>query len=578
MKYAQALQCLNLLTERVTSTTARVQFATGMVAQKEVHLRNDAAAVEAERRLLRRSRDNDVATSSNSSSSSGGYPSDKMLSQVSLHPDTEALLRTFFLSLDQEDSGSVEVAVLLRCFSTETEPVPVIASSDTVATASATERDGSDDVAALGRVIREAVGGDGMLQRVVDGLTKAVEHGPSSVITWGEFLLLTIPSSVSPQAALATSELAALQRKRLLLDSEWGVVPLDWKYLCRRGENIAEPTTTQLSSGSSYRDIPASSSSSSSSFLRHEIHRLATERSLLQARLQAMSRTLERRAEGIKSFFESELQMARVRENRLTSDNAALRSQLEQVETRASESEAAFRNRVAALSERVDAFEQENKDLSLALSSRKSEESLRLEQAWQAEKDKLHRLEIEHNLLQREASKRDIRCRGLQRDVMRLQAALSAREVERQALQLVVTEKEEAKEAEVAALVQSVADEREKERLAQPEVVTVSPPIALPTPAQPPTPILPPPPPSPPRPVQSNVAPVPALLPLSAQFSSSSSSSSSSGSQQAASDIYSTQLSRLLRLAGKTAYPPYEKPPTLSTKNCHYLTSPFTPR
>ena len=549
-----------------------------MVAQKEVHLRNDAAAVEAERRLLRRSRDNDVATSSNSSSSSGGYPSDKMLSQVSLHPDTEALLRTFFLSLDQEDSGSVEVAVLLRCFSTETEPVPVIASSDTVATASATERDGSDDVAALGRVIREAVGGDGMLQRVVDGLTKAVEHGPSSVITWGEFLLLTIPSSVSPQAALATSELAALQRKRLLLDSEWGVVPLDWKYLCRRGENIAEPTTTQLSSGSSYRDIPASSSSSSSSFLRHEIHRLATERSLLQARLQAMSRTLERRAEGIKSFFESELQMARVRENRLTSDNAALRSQLEQVETRASESEAAFRNRVAALSERVDAFEQENKDLSLALSSRKSEESLRLEQAWQAEKDKLHRLEIEHNLLQREASKRDIRCRGLQRDVMRLQAALSAREVERQALQLVVTEKEEAKEAEVAALVQSVADEREKERLAQPEVVTVSPPIALPTPAQPPTPILPPPPPSPPRPVQSNVAPVPALLPLSAQFSSSSSSSSSSGSQQAASDIYSTQLSRLLRLAGKTAYPPNEKPPTLSTKNCHYLTSPFTPR
>ena len=567
MKYAQALQCLNTLTERVTSATARVQFATGLVAQKEVHLRNDAAAVEAERRLLRRSRDHDITTTSSSSSSNGGgYPSDKMLSRVSLHADTEALLRTLFLSLDQEDRGSVEVSMLLRCISTEeaqSAPVSVVASSDMIASATVTERDGSDDVAALSRVIREAVGGDGMLQRLIDGLTKAIEQNPSSVITWGEFLLLTIPSSPSPQTELSTSELAALQRKRLLLDSEWGVVPLDWKYLSRRGEKISESTTTQVSSGDTSRSVPASSSSSSSSFLRHEIQRLASERSLLQARLQAMSRTLERRAEGIKSFFDSELQMARVRENRLTSDNAALRSQLEQIETRATESEVAFRNRVASLSERLDTCEQENKDLSLALASRKSEESLRLEQAWQAEKDKLHRLEIEHNLLQREASKRDIRCRGLQRDVMRLQGALSAREVERQALQLVVTEKEEAKEEEVVAMVQSVANEkesereREKERLVESEVVIVSPPVTLPVPAQPPTPILPPPPPSPPRPVPSNVAPAAVLLPLSAQFTSSS--SSSGGSQQAASDIYSTQLSRLLRLAGTTTYLPHHK-------------------
>ena len=424
LSYAQAMQRLEALAERVTNAAARVRFASGLVAQKEVNLRNDAAALEAERRLLRLSAaapSPALVAGSLEDGPDEGPP--KFVSRahdgVSLHPDTEALLRALFLSLDHDDSGAVAVPMLLQCFVPSSAPLSesdserLLSLSLTPPASTSTAALKSADVATLGGVLREALG-EAALQQITGGLRTA-----AASVTWGEFLLMTIPDpdpAALLSAALSVDELATLRRKRLLLDMDCGVVPLDAKFLGRSASAAATTMASRSAVAHHHHDHHH----------REEVRRLAAERTLLQARLQEVSAALERRAEGIKGHFEGDLQRARVREGRLASENAALRSQVEAAEARATESDASFKSRMAALAERVDALERENKGLTEALTARKSEEVLRLEQALRAEADKLHRLDIEHNLLQREASKREIRCRGLQRDVLRLQTALAA--------------------------------------------------------------------------------------------------------------------------------------------------------
>jgi hypothetical protein len=456
LTYAQAMQRLEALMARVTHAAARVRFASGLLAQKEVHLRNDAAALEAERRLLRRSA---VPSPSPSAVAVGGEDAAQQRGPrsfisrahdgVSLHPDAEALLRALFLSLDHDDCGAVAAPMLLQCVAPssegiESEPHETPAPSSSAATAAPSAALASADVAALGHALRASLG-QAALRQITDGLQAAA----AASVTWGEFLLMIIPDTdpaAPPPAALSVTELATLRRKRLLLDTDCGVVPLDVKFLGRAA--------------------PAQHQQQLQPHQREEIRRLAAERTLLQARLQEASAALERRAEGIKGHFEGELQRARVREGRLASENAALRSQVEAAEARAAESDASFKHRMAALTERVDALECENKTLTEALTARKSEEVLRLEQALRAEVDKLHRLDVEHNLLQREASKREIRCRGLQRDVLRLQTALAASQQELLAVKDTTERRvrEEMEEEKEEALARRKREQEEREQ------------------------------------------------------------------------------------------------------------------
>jgi hypothetical protein len=75
-------------------------------------------------------------------------------------------------------------------------------------------------------------------------------------------------------------------------------------------------------------------------------------------------------------------------------------------------------------------LEEENEKLKASVAARRSEEIARLEDLAENERAKSARMEVEHNLLQREAAKKEVRIRGLQRDMMRLQSALSAANTE----------------------------------------------------------------------------------------------------------------------------------------------------
>lgn len=68
-------------------------------------------------------------------------------------------------------------------------------------------------------------------------------------------------------------------------------------------------------------------------------------------------------------------------------------------------------------------LEDENKTLQSQLHTQKTVEMGVFEKELYDKNSKYHRLEVEYNMLQRELSKKEIRCRGLQRDVMRLQVS-----------------------------------------------------------------------------------------------------------------------------------------------------------
>jgi hypothetical protein len=99
----------------------------------------------------------------------------------------------------------------------------------------------------------------------------------------------------------------------------------------------------------------------------------------------------------------------------------------------------------------------------------------RLEQMLQVERSKYGKLETEHSLLQRDAGKREVRCRGLQRDVIRLQAQLSSALGELESShgdsksQLAMLEEKERTIADLGLQVGERKREREREREPQTE-------------------------------------------------------------------------------------------------------------
>ena len=73
-----------------------------------------------------------------------------------------------------------------------------------------------------------------------------------------------------------------------------------------------------------------------------------------------------------------------------------------------------------------------------SLTDQQTEENNRYQRDMLELRGKLHRMELEYNLLQRECSKKDVRGRGLERDVLRLQAALAVNTEELTQLRQVV--------------------------------------------------------------------------------------------------------------------------------------------
>lgn len=376
LRVDQAARRLKAYESRLLIATERVQFAAALVAQKEVVQRNTAAAMEAGRRIqyVEKTDPTDDAADENEEDADR----DALLSDMTLRPEVESLLRTIFRKLDQGDSGSVPVKVLLT----------YIAGSE--------EQSGDSSNA-----VRDAMGLT-QWKQLLSGLRAAPER---SDMTWGEFLLLLLPTIQEKLVALRPSELEDLRLAGLWGDAEWGMIPL------------ALPKDFPLA--------PHVEGSSSSTQQIAEIRRLQTERKYLFERVQEMSRTLERRAEAIKGHFEQELRRGRLKESRLQSQVSELKTGLDLAEKRLHNAAESHTSIHKTATERIAALEQELSECRELVNSRRNTESRAMEATLVEEKAKFARLETEHHLLQRELGKKDIKSKGLQRDVMRLQAQVA---------------------------------------------------------------------------------------------------------------------------------------------------------
>jgi len=377
LRVDQATRSLKSFESRLLQASERVQFAAALVAQKEVVLRNTAAAMEAERRIQEQA----FPSPSGDDISPSSEATEPLLSSLSLRPEVEALLRTVFRQLDTEESGAVVVEVL----------VTYLLSQNTSTMLSSTM-------------------GGAQWDRLCQGLQSLPQE---STLTWGEFLLQLLPSrSEAKLAGLSAPELRDLQASKVWGDSEWGLVPL------LLPKDMSEFGTVVSSASSN-----------------PEVRRLHAERAFLLSRVQDMGRTLDRRAEAVKGYFEQELRRARLKEGRLQSQVAELRVALESAEKRLQDATEAHNAVHKSASDRAAALEQQLGELQERLDVRKDSETQALETSLLEEKTRYTRLETEHSLLQRESSKREIKAKGLQRDVMRLQAQVAQLAEEKSRLQ-----------------------------------------------------------------------------------------------------------------------------------------------
>lgn len=390
---------LQMMQARIDAASKRVAFASGLVAQKEVTLRNTIAVSDAELRLSTPSatavrREAGEKMVDDGEAGAGGVTQTIVkIPDSSLRPEAEALLRAIFHRLDGQSEGKVQVADLLSVISGPSE-----AGDDG-------ERAEESSLVAICR--------DAFTPAVWEVVVASLRRLPQrSDLTWGEMLLLLIPAPASAndataRADLTTDDFEGLHAAGVWGDAEWGVVPLDMG----SGEEAAAHLEA-IRSGKITRDS--------------EVHRLTTERAFLLARIQSMARTLERRAEAAKSYFDGDLRRTKLREARhadaikdLKSDSQGLTTRLQESEATHQEMKHLLEAEVSTLQEQVDALRVQHRTAA-------SEELKQSELAVRTADVKINRLETEQNLLQKELSKRDIANKGLQRDLVRLQSSLSA--------------------------------------------------------------------------------------------------------------------------------------------------------
>lgn len=153
-----------------------------------------------------------------------------------------------------------------------------------------------------------------------------------------------------------------------------------------------------------------------------EISRLSMERRFLLNSLQQMGRSLERRAESIKAYFEGDLRKHAVREKRL---QVQLREAIEAKETmerRLQEVELSHSTSTEKLQRTLAMISEENGKLRDQLGEQRTDEERRMERLLQDAAAKQVRQETELGVLQRECAKKEVRAKALQRDLLRLQS------------------------------------------------------------------------------------------------------------------------------------------------------------
>ncbi|KAJ1414093.1 hypothetical protein B484DRAFT_454922, partial [Ochromonadaceae sp. CCMP2298] len=454
----QGAERLRNYEKRVAAAADRVSFAAAVVAQRELSVRNSQAALEAERRLLQWGTEKDKherearerqggavagAGSAVSVGSAGGAlpssslspspsPPQRFLSDLRVEAEAEALLRAVFRRLDNNDSGCVPARHLLACLLkpqhqqlqgqqqqsvalteggydgesggdcdealTQTQVLlqrlEALAGSRDALRAEL-ETGGAGLATPLGALLGRALGAASWLC-LLRGLLAQPEGGS---LTWGECLLQLVPPVQGQgRSALTCGELRAFSSAGLLGDRAWGVVPLDLAAAVS-----ATSSTTTISTSFDPQ--------------------LVRERRFLMAHVQEMARTLERRAEGIRSYFEADIRREALKGERLAAQLAETLNALAVSEARVREGTAMQQAARERSEQRLGLLTAEGEQLRMQLQQSQSEEGARCEALLREAAGRAERLEAEGSLARREGSRREVRCRALQRDLLRLQAA-----------------------------------------------------------------------------------------------------------------------------------------------------------
>lgn len=397
---------LRQMEARVAAAAERVAFTAEVVAQKEVHVRNSLAALDAERRLLQMSKQSGGAPAncaSNVSASVGQVDSAASTDDeggVRLEPEAEALLRAIFRTMDPDDSGLVSVQLLVKCLLVE------MPQNDDANGAAEMDAD-TATATPLGELVCRAVGPHQWM-RLVRALLAASRASAAADLTWGEFLLQFIPVSVRATstpgtAKLSASELRDLRKVGLLGDLDWGLFPLQLPHSSTASSAVQPPTTASAGAGRS-----------------PEHRQLLAERKYLMQRLQDMTRTLERRAEGIKGYFEGSIRREQLKEERMATQISETQHSLAVSQARQAELEQLLAHSRAQYESRVPQLEAQVEDLRESMRATHRELVDKYELTLQAEAAKAAALEGKVEALKKDCSNRDIKRRAMESDLRRL--------------------------------------------------------------------------------------------------------------------------------------------------------------
>jgi predicted nucleic acid-binding Zn-ribbon protein len=426
--------------ERMTAAAERVSFAAAMVAQREVTVRNNMAILNAERRMLATATSAGVSHSAQDSAGSGN----EVRPEFSLSAEAESFLLAVFTALDPQDSGRVSAQLLVDCFF---QPPAEEHGSDTADAQGEATHSTRVGLTPTGQDVAAAVGPD-LWHNLSHALLNSVDR--ETDLTWAELLLHLLPSPGRSEASTAVAaplrattltaqDLRGLRDQGLLGDSAWGVLPLQL------------PGTTQS------RTAPSANNSNGTSA---EVVRLRRERSYLLQRLQDMSRTLERRAEGIRAYFE-----ASINREKLVAERAVLqlseaqrslveaRARVNELEVRLQESQERYRTHVPQLQDEVQALQER-------LELRQTEAVTRAQLALAAQVEKVTALEAQITSLTGAAAKKDVKIRTLERQVTELTKGQTTKAVEMDRLRELLLQKDNEVQEATAVLEERWGSER----------------------------------------------------------------------------------------------------------------------
>eukprot|EP00595_Chromulina_sp_UTEXLB2642_P001833 CAMPEP_0196763370 /NCGR_PEP_ID=MMETSP1095-20130614/3964_1 /TAXON_ID=96789 ORGANISM="Chromulina nebulosa, Strain UTEXLB2642" /NCGR_SAMPLE_ID=MMETSP1095 /ASSEMBLY_ACC=CAM_ASM_000446 /LENGTH=528 /DNA_ID=CAMNT_0042116425 /DNA_START=837 /DNA_END=2420 /DNA_ORIENTATION=+ len=406
---------MKLYEEKFFDLANRLELVTAIASIKEVSYRNSQAALEVDKRLFL-----ETHTATNDAFAISDYTNNRpSLTKLNLTVELETLLLGIFRHLDPVDKGFVDTDLLIECLSID----PSFQESPNIS---------------LGSIVRNELGED-IYNRLMDGLLGNLSLNnisKTSSLTWGEFLLLLMPKSNEIiSSPLTIPERKELREQCLLDDIAWGLVPLKI------------PIQTNILSN---KDLNSKS---------EDFQRLVKERQYLLERLQDMNKSFERRAESIRGFFHTALAKNEIKENRAKQLINDLQNQLNEWKVRFDELDRHKQLNQEKYELRIYDITTELSNLKDLLDSKTKDEFNKFELLLSEEKSKFIRLDMEHQLLQRELGKNDVKCKGLSRDVLRLQTSLSNVLSENENLKKSINELT-SKQAELIVSLQHVTADR----------------------------------------------------------------------------------------------------------------------